>query len=271
MRLDLHIHTTASDGAWTPEQVVEGAIAGGLDVIAITDHDTTAGVLPAQAAAAGSSLRVLSGTELSSTSGNREIHILGYRLDPEAPGIEAHRVRARRVRADRMQAMLEGLAREEGIEIGFDEVVEAASPSGEMIGRPHLARVLVDRGEVADVREAFDRYIADHHPAFVPTALQTPIEAVETIRAAGGIAVWAHPPLDLLGELLPDLVEAGLQGLEVHRPEARPSRVRRLAKAARNAGLVATGGSDWHNPDRSPRLGHFWVGQGKIEPFVELL
>jgi predicted metal-dependent phosphoesterase TrpH len=271
MRTDLHIHTTASDGEFDPHEIVEAAIAGGLDLIAITDHDTTAAVAPARAAAAGTSLQVLSGSELSSTWNGREIHVLGYGLDCAAPAIEAHRVRARRIRLDRMAAMLEALHREEGIEVELDAVLAMAGPNREMVGRPHLARVLVERGHASDVRDAFDRYIADHRPAFVPTALQSPFEAIETILGAGGVPVWAHPPMDLLADLLPLMVEAGLRGLEVHRSGAPPTRIRRLSKAARESGLVTSGGSDWHNLRRNAVLGHFWVGSSKIVPLLDLL
>ena len=271
MRTDLHIHTTASDGEFDPVEIVEAALSGGLDLIAITDHDTTAALAPARAAAEGTPLRIISGSELSSTWNGREIHVLGYGLDTEAPAIEAHRIRARRIRLDRMAAMLVALQREEGIEVEIDAVLSMAGPNREMVGRPHLARVLVEREHASDVRDAFDRYIADHCPAFVPTALQSPFEAVETILTSGGLPVWAHPPMDLLADLLPPLVEAGLRGLEVHRPDARPGRVRRLSKAARQAGLVTSGGSDWHNLRRNTALGHFWVGSGKIEPLLEAL
>ena len=271
MRTDLHIHTTASDGEFDPHEIVQAAITGGLDLIAITDHDTTAAVAPARAAAEGTALRVVSGSELSSTWNGREIHVLGYGLDCAAPAIEAHRVRARRIRLDRMAAMLEALQREEGIEVELDAVLAMAGPNREMVGRPHLARVLVEREHARDVRDAFDRYIADHCPSFVPTALQSPIEAIETILGAGGVPVWAHPPMDLLADLLPPLVDAGLQGLEVHRSGAPPSRVRRLSKAARESGLVTSGGSDWHNLRRNAVLGHFWVGSSKILPLLDLL
>ena len=271
MRLDLHIHTTASDGDLDPDQVVAEAVAGGLDVIAITDHDTTAGVGPALEAARDTGLTVVPGTELSSTRDGREIHVLGYGVDRTADALEAHRARARRIRLERMEWMVVALEREEGIAVAMDQVLDAAGPNREMVGRPHLARVLVAEGHARDLPDAFDRYIADHRPSFVPTALQDPVDAVRTIRAAGGVAVWAHPPLDLLEGLLPELVEAGLQGLEVHRPEARNRVVRRLRNAAKREGLVTSGGSDWHNLRRNRPLGHFWVGRGKVEPLIELL
>lgn len=271
MRLDLHIHTTASDGAWAPARIVAGALKGGLDVIAITDHDTTAGVLPAIEAARGTSLHVVPGTELSSTWDGREVHVLGLGVDPLAPGLLAHRDRARRIRLERMERMVGALAREESIDIRFEDVLAEAGAEPEIVGRPHLARVLVSEGHARNVPEAFDRYIGNHRPSYVATALQEPADAVRTVLAAGGVPIWAHPPMRMLSSLLPDLVAAGLQGLEVHRPETRPSYVRRLKSAAKTHGLVTSGGSDWHNLERNLQLGQFWVGQGKIEPLIERL
>lgn len=271
MRLDLHIHTTASDGDFDPEAIVRAAIDGALDVIAITDHDTTAGVGPALAAAEGSALHVVAGTELSSTWEGREIHVLGYGVDPSAPPLREHEARAKRVRVERMERIIQGLAREEGIHVSMRSVLDAAGPRHEMVGRPHLAQVLIDEGHARDFSDAFGRFIGDHRPAFVSTRLQTPEEAVETILAAGGVPVWAHPPMDLLDALVERLAAVGLQGVEVHRPEARPSHIKRLRSAARRHALVTTGGSDWHNLRRNSTLGTFWVGGSKIQPFVELL
>jgi hypothetical protein len=257
MRLDLHVHTTASDGACTPGAVVGRAVAGGLDVIAVTDHDTTAGVGPAQEAAASTPLTVVSGTELSSTHETHDIHVLGYGVDPDHPAIDAHRRRARRLRLDRMKAMLERLSGL-GIHLTMEAVLEEVGPEGEMVGRPHLARALVAAGAVGDVREAFDRHISDDGPAFVPTDLQTPAEAVATIRAAGGVPVWAHPPRSVFEELLGPLIDAGLEGLEVLRPYNSAAWTKTLRAAARRHGLVVSGGSDWHGPDRRA-LGGWWV------------
>ena len=271
MRFDLHIHTTASDGAWTPDQVVAGARDGGLDVIAITDHDTTAGVLPAIEAARGTDVHVVPGTELSSTWKGREVHVLGLGIDPLAPVMLAHRDRARRIRLERMERMVGALEREEAIAVRFEDVLAQAGADPEIVGRPHLARVLVAQGHARDLPEAFDRFIGNHRPAFVPTALQEPSDAVRTVLEAGGVPIWAHPPMDLLSRLLPELVGAGLRGLEVHRPETRPSYARRLKNAANKRGLLTSGGSDWHDLRRNRSLGHFWVGQGKIEPLIERL
>jgi predicted metal-dependent phosphoesterase TrpH len=268
MRLDLHIHSTASDGAWTPEQVVDGASAGGLDVIALTDHDTTAGVERAVRAASGTALQVVPGVELSSTSDGREIHILGYFIDPSAPALREHGARARELRRDRMERMISRL-REEGVDVRLEAVVAAAGGSDTVLTRPHLARAMVVGGWVGSVPEAFDRYLADRHPAYVPTELQSPLEAVEVVVESGGIAVWAHPPLDLLDGLLAGLVDAGLRGIEVLRPRTSGSAEARLRAAARSAGLVISGGSDWHAPERQEPLGAFYVTEKDLRPLLE--
>lgn len=268
MKLDLHMHTTASDGAWAPSEVVRAAELGGLDVIAITDHDTAGGVAAAQQAA--EHVRVIAGAELSSTHDDHELHILGYGIDPSASGIVAHRARAEALRIERMHEMI-GRLRDLGVHIGFEDVERHAGPDREMVGRPHLAAALVEAGAVPDFRTAFDRYLSNDGPAYVPTALQTPVEAIETIIQAEGVAVWAHPPSNQLESLLPGLVEAGLAGVEVYRPLNSASWVAQLEQAADHHGLLRTGGSDWHNLERNDALGSWWVEREQIAAFTEVL
>ena len=268
MRLDLHVHTVASDGAWTPEAVVDGAIEGRLDVIAITDHDTTDAVAPAVAAAAGRMLQVVAGTELSSTWQGQELHVLGYFVDPDAPPLVRHRRRAESLRRIRMERMVDRLE-EVGVEIEMEAVLRAAGPDTTVLARPHLARAMMDAGYVTSVPEAFDRYLADHHAAFIPTELQSPAEAVEVILESGGVPVWAHPPLELLDDVLPGLVEAGLRGLEVLRPRTPASAVQRLRRAARESRLLVTGGSDWHDSRRNEPLGSFYVTGDEVAELLE--
>ena len=264
MRLDLHIHTTASDGAWPPEKVVRAAAHGGLDVVAIADHDTTAGVAAAQAEAAGVNLQVVPALEVSSTWENREIHVLGYFVDPATLSLARHEARARTLRRDRMKEMIERLGAQ-GMEVTYEAVEEAAGSGGVNIGRPHLARALLAAGYVTSVTDAFNRFIGDGHAAFVPTKLVDPEEAVQLILGAGGLPVWAHPPGDLLDRLLPTLVRAGLRGLEVYRPSHPRSDVLRLEGICRTAGLLVTGGSDWHTPDYGSSLGDFFVTGQEVE------
>ncbi len=268
MRLDLHIHTTASDGAWSPEAVVEGAMRGGLDVIAITDHDTTAAVAAAQRAAQDENLQVLGGIEVSSTYQNRDVHVLGYFIDLDVPSLQAYSDRAGKRRADRMKEMIDRLGGQD-IAITFEEVEAAAGPDRVVIGRPHLAKALLTAGYVTSVPDAFNRLIGDDHEAFVSTHLLDPVGAVELILEAGGLPVWAHPPGDLVDPLLPTLREAGLRGLEVYRPRHRRAEVLRYESICRHAGLLMSGGSDWHTPDSGVALGDFHVTADEVEPLLE--
>lgn len=270
MRLDLHIHSTASDGACAPAEVVRMGVEGGLDVIALADHDTVAGLPAAQEAVAREKLpvHVVPALEVSSTTDEgREIHVLGYFVDPAARSIREHQERAEARRIARMETMVDRLG-EQGVHVDMDDVYRVAGPSRHMIGRPHLASVLVEAGYAGSVSEAFDRWIGDGHPAFVPTALGSPTAAVHTVVQSGGVAVWAHPPEDLLDDLLPSLVEAGLQGLEVYRPFCSPRKTRRLERTAEEAGLLVSGGSDWHSPERNRPLGDFFVSSDEVEELL---
>ncbi|UCC24738.1 MAG: PHP domain-containing protein [Gemmatimonadales bacterium] len=270
MRVDLHMHTNRSDGVMSPEEVVAHAESGRLDVIAITDHDDASGVEPAREAARDREVTVLSGVELSATWEGKEVHILGYGVAPESVAIRTHGSRARARRTERMEGMLERL-RGQGVEVEMEAVARAAGHARPMIGRPHLARALVDAGYAESVPRAFDTLIGDEHPAYIPTDLGAPAEVVATVREAGGVAVWAHPPMEQLDPLLPELVEAGLEGLEAFRPKWTRRRIRRVVAVADHHGLVVTGGSDWHGPERNGRVGDFWVPDRLVRGFLERL
>lgn len=269
MRLDLHIHTTASDGAWEPRRVIEAAHQGSLDVISVTDHDTVDGLEEAAATAREVGLGLVPGIELSSTWEGRDVHVLGYGFDPAAHALDDYTRRAHGAREDRMAAMVGRLA-EQDVRVSLDRVMEVAGGRG-VVGRPHLAQVLVETGFARSVPDAFDRLIGDGHAAFVPTAMHGPGDAVDIILASGGVAVWAHPPGDLLDAVLPPLVRAGLGGLEVHRPGNGPSQTRRLLERARSAGLLVSGGSDWHDLDRNEPLGTFSVSDAEVAGLLEAL
>lgn len=268
MKLDLHIHTNASDGAWPPREVVAAAASGGLHVIAVADHDTTAAVAVARAAGRERDVQVIPALEMSSTWEDREIHILGYYVDPEDAGLREHARRAATLREARMREMVSRLSAR-GVEVPFGEVVEAAGPEAGALSRPHLAKVLVAHGFASSVADAFNSLIGDQHAAFVPTRLQPPEAAIERILAAGGLPVWAHPPGDLVDSLLGTLRGAGLEGLEVYRPNHRRNDVLRLEEVCRTTGLVATGGSDWHTPDGGTRLGDFFVLAEEVRSFLD--
>ena len=264
MRLDLHVHSTASDGAWSPEAVVRGAAAGGLDVIALADHDTAAGYATAAAVGRDLDVQVIPALEVSSTHHGRDVHVLGYFVDPQAADIRTHSERATRRREERMLEILARLEKQ-GIAVDYTAVEEAAGPDRVVIGRPHLARALVAAGHASSVEDAFDRLIGDDKPAFVPTHLLTPVEAVEVILGGGGVPVWAHPPGDLLDALLPPLLSAGLRGLEIYRPKGHRSDVLRYERICRSRGLLTSGGSDWHAPAGGTALGDFYVTADEVE------
>ena len=266
MKADLHLHTTASDGAWEPAEVVHGARSGGLHAISITDHDTVAAVAAAQAAGVEAGVTVIPGCELSSTREGRELHILGYGVALDDADVLARGERARTRRRERMAEMVDRL-RGHGIEVEV-EAVERIAGEGGMIGRPHLARAMVDVGAVSTVDEAFDRYIGNYHEAYVSTDLGPPEEAIEVILGAGGVPVWAHPPTDLVESLTPTLAAAGLRGLEAYRTNHRAPKIRRYRDLAKAHGLVVSGGSDWHGPHRDERLGRFWSTWGQLKELM---
>jgi len=268
MRIDLHLHSTASDGAFPPREVVRRARSGGLDLIALADHDTAAGVPEAMEAAADH-LRVVPAIEISAAHDGRDLHILGYGIDPAAPSLREYQERARAARAVRIRSMIERLG-ELDVRVAFDDVVAAAGPVPGALGRPHLARVLLSAGHVSTLAEAFDRYIGDEGPAYVPTRLLDVPGAIALIRGSGALAVWAHPPQSLLGPALDGFVAAGLQGLEAYRPRTADAELQRLLAEARRHDLLVTGGSDWHG-DWHGDLGGFHLARDPLHAFLDRL
>jgi predicted metal-dependent phosphoesterase TrpH len=248
--LDLHIHTTASDGVVSPAEVVRVAIDKGLEAIAITDHDTTDGIDAALAAAQGARLEVIPGIELSAEEGSREAHILGYYIDYRDESLQEKLTvlrRARRERARKMVKKLESL----GMPVSWDHVEEIADQTS-AFGRPHVAKALLDEGYVGSVNEAFDRYIGLRGPAYVARHKLTPEEAVQMICDAQGLPVLAHPRWQ--EDVVPRLSAAGLVGLEVYYPSHSEEETEALAALAARHGLVATGGSDFHGYHADARL-----------------
>jgi 3',5'-nucleoside bisphosphate phosphatase len=258
--IDLHCHTTASDGLCSPSELVAAAAARELDVIAVTDHDTIEGVKEAMEAGAASSVRVVAGIELSTRMLDRGAHILGYFLETSHGGLLDALARMRRDRDERGRRMVERL-QALGYELTFDDVLEQAG--GGVVARPHIARALVSRGYVPTVRDAFTaELIADGGRAYVGRPEITPVEAVELIRSAGGAAVIAHPSVahhagdtDPVPErLVEELRSSGLAGLEVDHPDQAPLIRDRLQELAARLDLVPTGGSDYHG-EKGRRIG----------------
>lgn len=243
--VDLHTHSTASDGVLPPHDVVEAAHAAGLVAMALTDHDTVSGLVEARAAGERLGVRVVAGAELSAhLGGGEEIHLLALHIDRYGViADELARFRDDRVtRAEQMVARLRAL----GVPVSMDAVLREAGAGA--VGRPHVARAVVAAGSATDVRDAFDRFLGDGRPANVEKPRLEAREAIALAHAAGGIAVWAHPGSSGRRERVEPLVDAGLDGLEVLHPRHSGEDMSRLSALAEHFDLVTSGGSDWHGP-----------------------
>ena len=255
MRADLHVHSSASDGTDPPAEVMRRAARAGLDVVALTDHDTVAG--HAEARQAAGSLVLLPGMELSCRLEGRSVHLLAYLFDPDQPELAAELSRIRDDRVLRARAMVDRLAGL-GVDISWDQVAAIAGPA--VVGRPHIARAMAAGGAIASPREAFTRdWIADGGRAYVGRYALDPVRAIGLVRATGGVAVLAHPRAGrdtyVSDEQIAGLAAAGLAGLEVFHPDQSGTERAGLLALARDLGLVATGGSDDHGSLTGHRLG----------------
>jgi 3',5'-nucleoside bisphosphate phosphatase len=267
-RADLHIHTTYSDGSYAPAQVVELARRTGLAAVAITDHDTVAGVAPARAAASGSMVRVIAGVEITAEFLGRELHLLGYgvQLDDVPLGQALARLRAHRV--ERFHAMVERLR---GCGVSLEEGELQAQATTGALCRRHLAELLVKAGRVGSMREAFSRYLGDGGRAAAPKLRLPVAEAIALVRGAGGVASWAHPSYDCTRETLAELRDCGLGAVEAQYPAFRPGRARELRGWAADLGLAVTGGSDCHGAEPLNRaLGACTLTAGELAALERL-
>jgi predicted metal-dependent phosphoesterase TrpH len=247
-RLDLHLHTTHSDGSFTPAEVVDFAQKAGVTALAITDHDITTGILEATVAGGKHGIDVIPGIEISSILGDSELHILGYFLDYQGTRLNERLACLRESRHRRNPKIIERL-QAAGIEITYEEVRSLAGTDS--VGRPHIARVLMDKGVVASAKEAFDLWLADGRPAYVQRELPTPSEAMQWIREAKGLPVLAHPTWvktreGTLTDLVRRLKADGLDGVEVHYSTHTPRQTREYLALAKQLDLLVTGGSDFH-------------------------
>ncbi|QOV35791.1 PHP domain-containing protein [Streptomyces ferrugineus] len=259
MRIDLHTHSTASDGTDTPAELVRNAAAAGLDVVALTDHDTTRGYAEA-VAALPKGLTLVTGAELSCRIDGVSMHMLAYLFDPEEPALLAERelVRDDRVpRAKGMVAKLNAL----GVPVTWEQVLRIAGDGS--VGRPHVATALVELGVVPTVGDAFtEDWLADGGRAFVEKHETDPFEALRLIKGAGGVAVFAHPAASKRGRTVPEaaiaeLAAAGLDGIEVDHMDHDPDTRARLRGLAKELGLLPTGSSDYHGSRKTCVLGEY--------------
>jgi len=243
--VDLHTHTTASDGTLPPRELVLAAARHHVSVLAVTDHDSTEGLAEAMAEAPTHRITIVPGLEINCDVEGAEVHILGYFVDQNAPWFQAFLREQRAERVARVHRIAERLA-ELGMPIEPAEVFAMCNEGSP--GRPHVAQVMVQRGYVKSVREAFDKYLKTGGAANVPRRRLTPVEAVQVIRRAHGVPVFAHPGLADRDAMIPELVEAGLMGIETYYPEHSATQTREYLGLCERHGLVPTGGSDFHGP-----------------------
>ncbi|SEF83339.1 hypothetical protein SAMN05216223_102187 [Actinacidiphila yanglinensis] len=262
MRIDLHTHSTASDGTDSPAELVRNAGAAGLDVVALTDHDTVGGYTEAIAALAGletsAPLTLVTGAELSCRIDGISMHMLAYLFDPAEPELYRERELVRDDRVPRAQGMVTRL-RELGVPVTWEQVARIAGDGS--VGRPHIATAMVDLGVVGSVSEAFTgEWLANDGRAYVPKHELDPFDAVRLVKGAGGVTVFAHPGAHKRGETVPDevigaLAAAGLDGLEVDHVDHDPATRARLRLLAAEHDLLTTGSSDYHGDRKTVRLG----------------
>lgn len=256
MRIDLHTHSSASDGTQSPAQVVGSGAEAGLDVLALTDHDTTSGWAEAAAAARHHGIGLVRGIEISCQHEGISIHLLGYLQDPSAPALLAELERSRTSRQGRARRIVELLSRD--VPLRWDDVAAQIHP-GATIGRPHIADAMVAKGIVASRGAAFATYLAGGSPYYVSHYAPDPVAAVRLVRQAGGVAVMAHPFASVRGRVVSDeviaaMAAAGMAGLEVHHRDHRPDQVRHGLDLAGALGLFVTGSSDYHGAGKANQL-----------------
>ncbi|MFE3858084.1 PHP domain-containing protein [Streptomyces griseorubiginosus] len=259
MRIDLHCHSTASDGTDTPAELVRNARAAGLDVVALTDHDTTRGYREA-VAALPAGLTLVTGAELSCRIDGVSMHLLAYLFDPEEPALLAERELVRDDRVPRARAMVARL-QELGVPVTWEQVARIAGDGS--VGRPHVATALVELGVVPSVDAAFTAdWLADGGPAHVAKHETDPFEAIRLVKAAGGVTVFAHPGAGKRGRTVPEsaiaeMAAAGLDGIEVDHMDHDTDTRERLRGLAKELGLLTTGSSDYHGSRKTVALGEY--------------
>ena len=270
MRIDLHTHSSASDGTERPADLVRAAAAAGLDVVALTDHDTTRGWSEASAAVP-SGLRLVRGAEISSAYDGISLHLLAYLFDPSHPELAAEMSMALDDRVPRAKAIVAKLA-DAGYPVTWELVLDQLQ-DGATVGRPHIADTLVAAGVVADRNEAFTTLLHDDGPFFVGHYYVDAVRAVELVRAAGGVPVFAHPAAATRGTTVGDdairaMAAAGLAGLEVDHRDNAPADRERLRALAGELGLLVTGASDYHGSGKDNRLGEHTTDPAVLEELL---
>lgn len=249
--IDLHLHTTASDGRLTPAQLVARAAAAGLTTISVTDHDTVASIAEVTVVAAPLGIRVVPGIEITSVDSGRDVHVLAYFIDPGSATLAAFLERQRALRVLRVREIGARLAAL-GLAVDLDSVWKPAlDRPGSSVGRPQIARALVAAGHVASVQEAFEKWLANGRPAFVPRTGPSPADVVHLVHEFGGIASIAHPAVTKRDDLIGPLADQGLDAIEVYHSDHTPEDEREYTNLSIRLNLAMSGGSDFHGEDPS--------------------
>ena len=262
-RADLHIHSTASDGILTPTEIVERAASIGLAAVALADHDTVNGVAEALAAGEKYGVEVVPALEINTDYNRDEIHILGYFIDWQCERLQKRLAALREGRLERARKIVKKL-RTLGVPVTIERVMEIAGSGA--VGRPHVARAIIETGIVRSMNSAFGRYLIRGGPAYVERVKMAPNDAVSVIVDSGGTACLAHPSKSKQDEIIPSLIKNGMQAIEVYHTDHSPNFVRRYEAVARKFGLIATGGSDSHGGDiGGSEIGSVTVDAGVVE------
>lgn len=258
--IDLHMHTTASDGRLTPAELVARVAAAGLTVIAVTDHDTVGAVDEATALAAAHGIRVIPGVELTAVDEGRDVHMLAYFINHHDAAFEAFLARQRERRVERVQAIGERLARA-GVPLDVDALLrEARERPGTSVGRPWIARALVRSGHASSVADAFERLLSTGQPGFVPRQGPSPFEVLAVVHGIGGVVSFAHPAVTRRDDLIEPLVSEGLDAIEVYHSDQGPDVRARYRALADGLGVAVSGGSDFHGTGETRAfLGRVWL------------
>ena len=247
--IDLHLHTTASDGRLTPSELVSLAHRSGLRTIAVTDHDTVAAIAEATTVAATFGMRVVPGIEITAVADQKDVHVLGYFFDPASESLAELLVKQRADRVTRAREIASRLAAA-GIHIDIERLAsDVAARPGTSIGRPQLAREMIRSGAVPSVQDAFDRWLATGRPAFVSRTGPSPAAVVDAIHAASGIASLAHPGVTKRDDLIAPLAQSGLDAIEVYHSDHTAEQQASYRQTAARLGLLMSGGSDFHGDD----------------------
>lgn len=266
MKVDLHIHTSFSDGVFSPEKIVDTAKDAELGAIAITDHDNVLSYKIAKEYAKDKSLEILPGVEINTIYKGYEVHILGYFMDLNNNDFQKLIKAQQQARIKQTKEIIALLNKRAGIKITFDGIINQVAQGGS-IGRPHIAKAITNVGGTSSVIEAYNKYINDDSNVYVQRKTVTPFEAVEVIYEAGGIPVFAHPyDVDIAEQLIKEMINFGLRGVEAYHRKHSPAIIEYFSTLAEKYGLIITGGSDFHAPN--PNTGNIILGKNFIPEWI---